>query len=104
MNSTYACPCCNVALEWRKNPRGGGFFGCPRFETSECKISYSPTEDKWYGLPHMEAGASKLRGRCYSQRELAIRQLEALKGLSREEAVEFLDAFGLPEVQAMLAA
>lgn len=92
-------------MEVRKNPKGGGTFrGCVNFAETGCKVSFSPTEDKWYGLPHMQAGASKLRGRCYSQRELAIRQLEALKGLSHDEAVEFLDALGLPEVQRLLAA
>lgn len=101
----HICPCCNVKMVSRINPKGSGrFFGCPNFVSNQCKVSYSPTENKWYGLPHVQAQASARRGRCISHRELVIVQLMALKSFSRDEAVEYIDTLGLPEVQRLLAA
>lgn len=97
------CPCCDVVMEIRKNPNGGGTFrGCTNFADTGCKVSYSPSEDKWYGLPGVQARASSLRGRATSLRESTIAKLLAQKGFLREEAVEYIDALGLDEVMRLL--
>lgn len=97
-----SCPICLSALEIRPS-NGGMFLGCTGF-IHGCSVSWSFSSSSFHGLPSVVAPASTKRSRCVSKREEVIAQLMAMKGFERNEAVEFLDAFGLVEVQAMLAA
>lgn len=97
------CPCCDVAFELHTERKSGGrFLGCKNFP--ECKVTYSFSDGKLYGLPYVVARESKKRSRVISLREQTITILIAMRGLSREEAEEFLDTFGLPEVQRLITA
>ena len=98
-----SCPCCNVLLERRANPKGGFFLGCPRFFTTGCKVSYSPTEHRWCGVPFQVARASKRRSPVLSEREKIVCALVARLGYPREEVEEFVTSVGLFEAQKLVA-
>ena len=101
---SLTCPLHSTSLISRKNSRQGGiFYGCPCFESHGCKVSYSPTENKWYGLPGKVSRASKLRSGCFSIKELAISHLKA-HGLGLEEATTFVAEVGPQAVLELVAA
>lgn len=99
----HTCPCCNVRLVRRANPRGGFFLGCPRFFSDGCLVSYSPTEHRWSGVPFHVARGSSRRSPVISRREKAVCALVARIGCPRSEAEEYVDSVGLHEAEALVA-
>ena len=101
-HSTHRCPLHNDFLVRRRNLHGNGiFYGCPCFESSECKVTWSK-ESGWCGLPGKVANASKTRGACMSLREKALSYLQA-HGLPAKDALDIVNEYGPQEALRLVA-
>ena len=98
------CPVCHAKFVSRRNVRGGRFEGCSNYDTTGCNVTWCHSDGAFHSLPWVVARRSKTRGVVVSQREETISIIIAMKGLTRDTAIEFLDAFGLDEVRRLLAA
>lgn len=97
------CPCCRVALVPRRNPKGGTFLGCPNHAFDRCDVTYSPTEERFFGLPYRVARGSSKRSPAMSLRELVVHRFLATGAGTREEVERLIDDEGLVQVAALVA-
>ena len=95
------CPRHHVALVYRPNPLGGGFWGCSDFAETGCKVYWSPE----HGLRNpyeVVARASSHRSQALSLRQRTI-DAGVVQGLPANEVESWIDRDGLDVVRAYLA-
>lgn len=104
IHPTVRCTCCNEPMIRKSNSKGGGvFYGCSNFAVTGCTVTWSETNQCYYGDPSMVAPASALRGRCTSLRSKLIAFFTSQGLGSANEVDEFITAVGLVEAQALVA-